>query len=176
VTAAERNLIEQGVLAYCRGLDRFDRGLALSPFAPDAVLAYSEIYAGDAPGFMDWAWSLHATLVGHVHRVANVFIERNPSGDLVSESYVATTLRRLDGDEHLDRVAYGRYIDRWVRRGGRLVIAERDYVTDVVRETRNALEVPLAVTTEPGIDARLSTRDTADASHRLLSGSAGTGS
>src|SRR3954466_10073274 len=98
VTAEERNQISQGHYAYCRGLDRFDRELALSPFAPDAKLNYSGIYQGSAPGFMDWIWPIHARMELHVHRVANIFIDRNSNGELVSEAYVQVLLRVQSGD------------------------------------------------------------------------------
>jgi hypothetical protein len=168
VNADERNQIEQAVAAYCRGLDRFDREIALSPFAPDAVLNYSGIYVGDAPGFMDWVWPFHEKLELNIHRVANVFIERNPSGDLVSESYVTSLLRRRDRDDFVDRVGYGRYIDRWTETDRGLAIAERDYVNDVVTELKNpATGGSVAAPAEgvPALDAR---RGHDDPSYRLF--------
>lgn len=168
VTAEERNQICQGHYAYCRGLDRFDRELALSPFAPDAVLRYSDVYVGDAPGFMDWVWPVHEALQLHVHRVANVFIVRNPSGSLVSEAYVQVLLRKEADGEVLDTFGYGRYIDRWEERGGRLVILERDYVRDAVRTTTAPRHDMSSVrpTTE-GVELTWA-RDASDASYRLM--------
>src|SRR4051812_44573022 len=114
VTADERNQISQGIYAYCRGLDRFDRGVALSPFADEARLVYSGLFEGTATEFMDWIWPIHARMVLHVHRVANVFIKGNANGDLVSESYVQVLLRTADSvDGSLtDTIGNGRYIDR----------------------------------------------------------------
>ena len=128
VTADERNQISQGLYAYCRGLDRFDRELALSPFAAEARLVYSGIFEGTATQFMDWIWPIHARMLVHVHRVANIFIERNPAGDLVSESYVQVLLRTANSVDGAitDSIGNGRYIDRWVEQDGRLVIVERD--------------------------------------------------
>lgn len=171
VSAEERNQIEQAHAAYCRGLDRFDREVALSAFAPDAILNYSGIYVGDAPGFMDWVWPFHEKLELNVHRVANVFIERNPSGDLVSESYVTSLLRRRDGEVFVDRVGYGRYIDRWAETDdGRLAIIEREYVNDLVTEMRNPAETARAVAPVDGVPAFEATRSRDDASYRLFTG------
>jgi hypothetical protein len=172
VTAEERNQIEQAVAAYCRGLDRFDREIALSPFTPDAVLNYSGIYVGDAPGFMDWVWPFHEKLVLNVHRVANVYIDRNPSGHLVSESYVTSLLRRRDGDDIVDRVGYGRYIDRWAETDSRLAIAEREYVNDLVTELRNQATTGSVVAPAGGVPAYEARRDRDDASYRLFNRSA----
>jgi hypothetical protein len=168
VSAEERNQIEQAVAAYCRGLDRFDRETALSPFAPDAVLDYSGIYVGDAPGFMDWVWPFHEKLELNVHRVANVFIDRNPSGHLVSESYVTSLLRRREGDEFVDRVGYGRYIDRWAETDHGLAIAERDYVNDLVTELKNPATGGRVVAPADGVPALDARRGPDDPSYRLL--------
>ncbi|WP_166875274.1 nuclear transport factor 2 family protein [Salinibacterium sp. ZJ450] len=169
VTAEERNQISQGLYAYCRGLDRFDRELALSPFTADAALDYSGIYVGDAPGFMDWVWPFHEKLELNVHRVANVYIERNPSGDLVSESYVISLLRRRDGEVFIDRAGYGRYIDRWTATDdGRLAIIERDYVNDLVTESKNPRDGARAVAPVDGVPPLEARRDQNDASYRLF--------
>lgn len=169
VTADERNAIEQALTAYCRGLDRFDREIALSAFAPGAVLNYSGIYVGDAPGFMDWVWPFHERLEVNVHRVANVFIDRNPSGDLVSESYVTSLLRRRESEVFVDRVGYGRYIDRWAEADARgLAIIEREYVNDVITELESSIEAPRAVAPVAGVPTREPRRARDDASYRLF--------
>jgi hypothetical protein len=168
VTAEERNQIEQAVSAYCRGLDRFDREIALSPFTADAVLNYSGIYVGDAPGFMDWVWPFHEKLELNIHRVANVFIERNPSGDLVSETYVTSMLRRRDGDEFVDRIGYGRYIDRWAETARGLAIAERDCVNDLISELRTPAGRASAVAPVAGVPALDARRGHDDPSYRLF--------
>ncbi|WP_166875223.1 nuclear transport factor 2 family protein [Salinibacterium sp. ZJ450] len=172
VTAEERNQIEQALAAYCRGLDRFDREIALWAFAPCAVLNYSGIYVGDAPGFVNWVWPFHEKLELNVHRVANVFIDRNPSGDLVSEAYVTSLLRRREGAIHVDRVGYGRYIDRWAETDGRLAIVERDYVNDLITEQENPANAARPVAPTAGVPVREPGRNRGDASYRLLTGAA----
>ncbi|MGO4689710.1 nuclear transport factor 2 family protein [Glaciibacter sp. 2TAF33] len=170
MTAEERNQIEQALTAYCRGVDRFDRVVALSAFAPAAALNYGGIYVGDAPGFMDWVWPFHEKLELNVHRVANVFIDRNPSGDLISESYVTSLLRRRDGGSYVDRVGYGRYIDRWVSIDNRLAIAEREYVNDLVTEMKTPADAARAVAPASEVLSLEAGRDQNDASYRLLWG------
>lgn len=168
-TAEERNQIERGLDAYCRGLDRFDRDLALSAFAPDAQLNYGGIYVGDAPGFMDWVWPFHEQLELNIHRMANVFIQRNPSGELVSESYVTSILRRRDSADFIDRSGFGRYIDRWAEtEQGHLAIVEREYVNDLVTELRTPAEGRRAVAPVETIPFLPAARDHSDGSYRLL--------
>jgi hypothetical protein len=171
VSAEERSQVEQALYAYCRGLDRFDREIALSAFSPEAVLNYSGIYVGDAPGFMDWVWPFHKKLELNIHRVANVFIGRNPSGHLVSEAYVTSTLRRRDGEVYIDRVGYGRYIDRWAEgHSDRLKIVERDYINDCLTEMRNPAVARPAVALVDDVPVLEGRRDREDASYRLFTG------
>lgn len=169
VTAEERNTISQALYAYCRGLDRFDRELALSPFADDARLVYSGIFEGSAAEFMDWIWPIHARMLVHVHRVVNIFIEHNPAGQLVSESYVQVLLRTTSDDGAItDNIGNGRYIDRWEEQDGRLVIVERDYVRDTIRTYPHEQKDLSAVRPEPSGAALTWARDESDASYRLL--------
>lgn len=168
VTAEDRNQISQGLYAYCRGLDRFDLELALSPFAPGAKLDYSGIYQGSAQGFMDWIWPIHARMHLHVHRVGNIFIDRNSDGELVSEAYVQVLLRVQSGDEIVDSTGNGRYIDRWVNDDGQLRIIERDYIRDA---TRSQVHVPqdMSSVRPEGAGVELTwARDLSDGSYRLL--------
>ncbi|MGO4689709.1 nuclear transport factor 2 family protein [Glaciibacter sp. 2TAF33] len=169
MTADERNEISQGLYAYCRGLDRFDRQLALSPFTADAHLVYSGIFDGTASEFMDWIWPIHARMLVHVHRVVNIFIERNPDGDLVSESYVQVLLRTTSDDGSItDNIGNGRYIDRWAEHGGRLVIVEREYVRDATRAYAHEQKDMSALRPESNGAALTWARDESDASYRLL--------
>lgn len=169
VSAEERNQISQGLYSYCRGLDRFDRPLALSPFLEDAHLIYSGIFDGTAAEFMDWIWPIHARMSVHVHRVANIFIERAPGGSLVSEAYVQVLLRTTADDGSItDNIGNGRYIDRWVEHEGALLIAERDYVRDVTRTYPHEARDLSAVRPESGSSALTWARDATDASYRML--------
>ena len=171
VTVEERNQVEQALAAYCRGLDRFDREIALSAFSPNAALNYSGIYVWDAPGFMVWVWPFHEKLELNVHRIANVFIDRNRSGDLVSECYVTSTLRRREGEEYVDRVGYSRYVDRWEATDGhRLTIVERDCLNDLISELRTPAVAAPPVALVDEVLALQARRDRDDASYRLFLG------
>jgi hypothetical protein len=169
VTAEQRNQVSQGLYAYCRGLDRFDRELALSPFADHAHLVYSGIFEGTASEFMDWIWPIHGRMRVHVHRVANVFIERNPDGDLVSESYVQVLLRTVADDGSItDNIGNGRYVDRWADRNGGLVIVERDFIRDVTRSYPHEQQDTSVMRPESNEAPLTWARDESDASYRLL--------
>jgi hypothetical protein len=169
VTAEERNQISQGLYSYCRGLDRFDRDLALSPFAAESHLVYSGIFDGTASEFMDWIWPIHGRMLAHVHRVVNVFIERTPHGDLVSEAYVQVLLRTTAEDGAItDNIGNGRYVDRWIQRDGHLVIAERDYVRDATRTYPHEQTEQSAVRPAASVGTLTWARDESDASYRML--------
>jgi hypothetical protein len=114
---------------------------------------------------MDWVWLIHEGLPVHVHRVANIFIDRGPLGDLVSESYVQVLLRKVAADgSFVDFIGNGRYIDRWIEVGGDLFIAERDYVRDLARSIPQAA----AASRDPAAERLVWARDASDVSYRLL--------
>jgi hypothetical protein len=169
-TAEDRHRVSQGLFSYCRGLDRFDRALALSPFDPAAHLVYTELFEGTPAQFMDWIWPIHERMPVHVHRVTNIFLERRPDGVLVSESYVHVILRTVSEDGSLvDNVGNGRYIDRWEEADGELRIVERGYVRDMSRRYPFH-EGPLAAPPQSDAPSLTWARDRSDASYRLLGG------
>jgi hypothetical protein len=168
VSAEERNHISQGLYAYCRGLDRFDKPLALSPFVAGARFHYSELFVGDAEGFIDWVWKLHEPLSLHVHRIANIYIERTQAGELVSESYVQVLLRAEADGQITDTIGRGRYVDRWVSTEGQFLIAERDFITDAITTTTFQSPQPLDGHAAERPAALACARGPEDASYRLL--------
>ncbi|HRD99664.1 MAG TPA: nuclear transport factor 2 family protein [Ilumatobacteraceae bacterium] len=153
----EITAVQQVLYRYCRGLDRMDRDLVASCFAPDAHVDYLSIFTGTAEAFIDEVWIRHSRYLRHSHQIGNVLVEATDD-HLVSEAYVTTTLWT---DTLMERKVSGRYIDRWSPDPNRWVIAERIFVADQRIETplpENPL-VPLI---------QHARRDRDDPSYRLL--------
>jgi hypothetical protein len=135
-TAASQALLDKQeitevIYCYCRAVDRMDRALALSIWAPDASVDYGDIYRGDAVGLVEVIWRIHGTMQAHSHQVSNILIQL--AGDeAVSEAYFAASLRPLiqAGTAPTQLNARGRYLDRWVRHNGRWLIAHRQIAAD----------------------------------------------
>ncbi len=126
-----KQAISEVIYAYCRAVDRMDRDLARSIWAEDADVDYGDTYRGSAVGLLDVIWRIHGTMRAHSHQVTNIIIQLD--GDhAVSESYYSAYLRPLvaAGEAPTQLSAYGRYLDRWVRRDGRWAISHRKVASD----------------------------------------------
>ncbi len=108
----DRQDILDCVVRFARGMDRFDRGLYLSAFWDDAVMAAGP-FVGDAADCWDWAMPMHEAgqILTH-HALLQTMIE--VGGDSAhAETYYQFVGRNRD--ESL-WIAGGRYIDRLERR------------------------------------------------------------
>ena len=171
VPAADHLAIVQVLYQYCRGVDRMDAELTLDCFEPEAQLTYSDNYVGDAVGFVEWLWPMHAGLINHVHTIGNVVVAADGSDSASTDAQIRVTLRFEQGGQVVDLVGLGRYLDRWVRRDGRWRISARTYVTDMTTV------IPVAT---PNVNEELrrsaearriaGTRDRADPSYALFDG------
>lgn len=106
---------------YCRGVDRFDRELILSAYHPDAVDDHG-MFVGSPEEFADWAIAYHSQFQHATHHmVTNHHCELD--GDVAhTETYWLFSGINIEGPS---TVHFGRYIDRFERRGGRWAIAAR---------------------------------------------------
>lgn len=157
VELTEKAAIRDVLSRYCRGLDRMDKEMAYGVFAEEATANYHGIYKGTGHGFIDWVWEAHLTMETHSHQITNVLIELD--GDrAVSEAYVTVVLQQQRPTGAVEMQARGRYLDRWVKRGGRWLIIEREHVMD----THSEIPLP-AIGKTPE-----SRRDTSDISFRFF--------
>jgi hypothetical protein len=125
-----KQAITEQVYRYCRGLDRFDRAMALACWHEGGTADYgADIFQGSGAGFIDWVFTVHEQgFVTHSHQITNILIALDlAGGTAVSESYVTVALRPRSGDDLVDR---GRYLDRWAWSDGRWAITERIFVSD----------------------------------------------
>ena len=121
-----------------RSVDRLDIPLGHSIWHEDGIADYGEtVYRGNGRGVIDHICAQHRRTLHHSHQVCNILIDLD--GDRAgSESYVTASLRIRRGERLKQMTVWGRYIDRWSRRGGRwgldqrLSIRDFDEVRDVV--------------------------------------------
>lgn len=133
---ADRQAIADQLLTYARAMDRIDPALGYAVWHPDGTADYGTMFGGTGRAFVDWVCTIHASMIGHVHRIANILITLD--GELAaSEAYVHATLRFEEDGVLRQASVFGRYLDRWSRREGRWAIDHRIYVQDL-DEVRDA--------------------------------------
>ena len=117
----DRQDILDCLIRFSRGMDRFDRGLFLSAFHPDAVIAAGPFVGGPVELY-DWASGLHEGGQSSTHHnLLNHSCEID--GDVAhTETYYLFVGRNRD---ETNWIAGGRYIDRLERREGTWRIALR---------------------------------------------------
>ena len=126
--AADRQAILDCIHRYTRGVDRADRELMLSAYHPDARDEHGVANLG-AAAFVDWALGWHGEYqTRHQHIVTNHTVEL--SGETAhAETYYTFWGLNKEGPPTL---AFGRYIDRFEKRGGKWAIAHRVCVNEVI--------------------------------------------
>ena len=134
--AADRQAITDQLFNYARAMDRIDHALGRAVWHAGGTADYGALFNGTGHAFIDWVCDTHATMIGHVHRIANILISFD--GDhAASEAYVHATLRFEQGGVLRQADVWGRYLDRWSRHDQRWAIAHRIYVQDM-DEVRDA--------------------------------------
>lgn len=140
---ADRQAITDQIYRYCRAMDRMDPALGYSVFHDDAWADYgADVYQGTGRGFVDFACDQHRRALVHHHQVTNVLIELDGER-AASEAYVFSDLRVGQAEQVRQITTWGRYLDRWSRRGGRWAIDERISIRDF-SEIRQVTPMPIA--------------------------------
>lgn len=107
---------------YCRGLDRLDPDEMRSAYWPNAVDEHGA-FNGNAWKFVDICMTGHDAYSSTMHTIFNHTVVLDDGEHARGELYNVTWLRRVDGDV-LD-VWFGRYLDRYERRGDEWRIVHR---------------------------------------------------
>jgi len=125
--------IRKIVARICRGVDRMDLDLLRSCFHPDAILVG---YTGDGQDlvvddFIEYCRSGRAPYISTTHFIGNQLIEVDGEAAW-AESYARASHRLAgqDGQPDRDRIAHGRYIDRFEKREGEWRIVSRTMAVD----------------------------------------------
>ena len=147
-TRLEQLLHRQDILdclnRFSRGMDRFDRGLFLSAFHADAVIAAGP-FVGDPVSLYDWASKLHdhGQSATH-HNLLNHTCDLD--GDVAhTETYYLFVGRNRDDTNW---IAGGRYLDRLERRDGGWKIALR---TNAIEWSGMVPTLPIPFADVPGV-------------------------
>jgi hypothetical protein len=120
---SDREDIRDCALRYCRGVDRLDEALMKSAYWPEATDDHGN-FVGNAHEFAAYCMPAHLRWKWTMHSIYNHSIELDPDGTHArGELYNITNLCRADTG-HID-VWYGRYLDRYEKRGDEWRIIER---------------------------------------------------
>jgi hypothetical protein len=126
-----RQEIHDLLLRYCRGVDRLDRNLIDSCYAPDSWDDHG-YWKGNGKDFGAFITeSLRHRAIATSHTIGNSLVNFESEVAASGETYTMAYLRRQDADgkQWLDQF-FGRYIDRFVNSGSRWLIARRVVVHD----------------------------------------------
>ncbi|MUL80497.1 MULTISPECIES: nuclear transport factor 2 family protein [unclassified Mycolicibacterium] len=156
----DRQDITDCLTRFSRGLDRFDRGLFLTAFHDDAVVAAGDFVGGPADLY-DWAQTMHEQgQIATQHHLLNNSCEID--GDTAhSETYYLFVARNRDDSNW---IAGGRYFDRLERDGQGWRIMLR---TNVIEWSGllPTMPIPFADVPDIAVNGR-SARDRSDPSYQ----------
>ena len=124
----DRQAIYECMMRYCRGVDRFDRPLALSAYHPGALDDHGH-FIGLAEQLVDRAFQIHGSLHRRTqHHITNHYCELD--GDSAhAESYYI--VRTLNVQPPFHSWYSGRYLDRLEKRAGHWGIVARVCTVDI---------------------------------------------
>ncbi|WP_322095205.1 nuclear transport factor 2 family protein [Paraburkholderia bannensis] len=130
----DREAIRECLYRYCRGVDRGDEIALRATYWNDATDRHGP-YQGTASGFCDWAMESLKTAGRMVHMIGNIMIELHGDSALAESYFHAVQEERKVSDKPMEVVLYGRYIDRFEKRGDEWKVAARIVVYDWSRAT-----------------------------------------
>lgn len=112
---SDKEQIRDAVLRYCHGVDRLDPDWMKSAYWPEAIDEHGN-FIGNAHEFADYCMPAHLKWKWTMHSIYNHTIELDDDGwHARGELYNITHLCRADTGA-ID-VWYGRYLDRYEKRG-----------------------------------------------------------
>ena len=125
--------IREAALRYCRGVDRLDAALMKSAYWPEATDDHGA-FKGNAMEFVEHCMVSHLRWRSTSHNIQNHSIDLAPEGRSArGEIYNVTYLFQADADV-LD-TWWGRYLDRYEKRGEEWRIIERCCVHEGTHST-----------------------------------------
>jgi ketosteroid isomerase-like protein len=124
----DHEAIRDIALRYSHGVDRLDLATMQSAYWPDATDDHG-VYVGPAMEFCEMVVRTHGRYAATMHCVLNHRITLGPEPHLASgEVYNVTYLHRTDGEQPVLDTWWGRYLDRYERRGDEWRIVHRTCV------------------------------------------------
>ena len=125
--AADKEEIRDALFRYCRGIDRGDPEMMRSAYHEDAIEHHGSFYDGPARDYCNFVIEHLAHVLVARHELTNILIELEGDSARV-ESYFLS-FQRIKARAEDDFIG-GRYLDRFTRRNGLWLIAERTLVFD----------------------------------------------
>lgn len=119
-----RSEIADVLAIHSRGVDRGDANLLAAAYHADASVDYG-FFSGPASELVQMLASAQKTAPPTHHRTSVGWV-RCRNGTAVAESYVVAYVE----EPGIQRLVFGRYLDRFVRKDGAWRIAHRQYVLD----------------------------------------------
>lgn len=130
----DREAIRECIYMYCRGIDRCDEQALRSTYWPDAIDQHGP-YSGNADGFISWALHEVKQSPRMLHMVGNISIVLKGNFAAV-ESYFLGLRHDNDSDGNFRKtLLFGRYVDKFEKRGEEWRVAQRTVVFDWIEET-----------------------------------------
>ena len=145
----DKQAIAETVYRYCRGVDRLDAAEVLSAYYDDSYDDHGEL-KGTAGEFVERLIPLlRERYLSTSHNIANQLIEITGDTALCESYLIAVHLTAADDGQQYQEVVFGRYVDRFERRGDQWRIVHRVVVMDSrntkpVEPSRLATDVALA--------------------------------
>jgi len=125
----DRQEIMDCLLRYTRGVDRNEPALMASAYHPDAIDQHGAAPDMAPVPFVEWAIGWHRDAqTRHQHIITNSSIEFDGDSAHVETYYIFWG----DNREGPPSLCFGRYLDRFEKRGGRWGIAHRVCVNELV--------------------------------------------
>lgn len=150
--------IRQLAARYARGVDRLDVATMRSAYWPEAIDDHG-VYVGDAMTFCERVVSTHARFAWTMHCILNHWIELVDDVTAHGEIYNVTHCRSIVDALPVHDTWWGRYLDRYERRGDEWRIIHRVCVHEGTRRQHVDETMP--------IDAALFQQGSADRGDRF---------
>lgn len=130
---AARTEIHDVLLRYCRGLDRVDMALVRGAFHADAYIHFPEsLHVGGAEGFFQFLTAEMPRFERTMHFLGNSLIEFDGPDTAYVETYLQADHQGSERHHWKNETVklWARYLDRFERRDGIWLIAERRLMVD----------------------------------------------
>ena len=137
---SDQAMIRDVAMRYCRGVDRLDLDCLKSAYWPEAIDEHGG-FVGNAHEFAEYCMTAHLKWSWTMHSIYNHLVELDVDGTTArGEIYNVSTLCRADTGA-ID-TWYGRYLDRYEKRGDEWRIIHR---VCVHHGTHTAPAEPMAI-------------------------------
>lgn len=136
---ADKAAIKDAVARYARAVDRNDWVEVRAAYHADAHDDHGS-YKGGVDGLLDYLQVLLSEAEGGMHMIGNCLVElAGPDLALAETYFISQRLRppteaetECGPTDRMCRLGWGRYIDRFERRGGEWRVAERIVAMDAI--------------------------------------------